>query len=492
MTEAIETSIDLRATREALRTQLIQLPEAMRNTPSKQWWFSAYRFVRRAERSLPTYPPDMQVYLGGIIGTARQMLKDEVHPSETQMLYSEEIEDRTDCLIYELSRVISAPYCEQLPETVQEQTVAITDIVKERPDVLKISDIREGARFSRAVHVQHPLTCQTYTFPLPTDDTIYYKGGIARLMLNLVADAPVSMVASEIPWNDLDVIALGDPTKSRIRAMEMGVDPDGIEMIGDSLDFIEYSLGRDVDHNQALVGAEYLVYTPDAYDAAQSGNISLTGLYMPNRALYGTDIFHRNGLFLGTPRGMMRLVKPVVEGKALSFTFHPANKYIDMAPYFLFLARKWSKKPQFPVFLQRLLAVGKAIGQVDEGEGNPIDMLENMHRQYPLFDLQAQVQSGRDVAIWKAGKIIRQVDRQFTWEFHVPGDLVIPDEELLVPATRIQLADFEENPALSEKIVSQWPAFSERSRERVEQARQDPALRSNRYFLKNDLRRRTY
>lgn len=474
---------DPREIREDVRSQISRVPDSLRSSSPNQWWLRTYRGLRRIERRSSVYPEDIQTHILGITTTARGLLRDQI--SEDGATEPETIAHTADNIINHMSRIMAEPFCRTEKPKIKEQRIGIEQIVAKRPDLLSLSTQNNGEKTQSRITVKNPKTNISYSFALPQSENVYYKGGIARLMLNILAGAPSSMIESEIPWNDLDVIAIGDSNSTRQEALALGVDPEGVEMLGQSLDFSEYCLGRDIDHNQALLGKEELIYTNAAFKSAQSGHIELTGMYMPNRALYGTDIFTYKGLALGTPRGLMRLIKPVVEGKALSFSYNPANRHVDASPYFLFLARKWSCKKNFPDLLLRAFELGKRMGQVPESESDPLAILNDMHSRYPLFDINAEMNGLRDVAIWKAGKIIRQADRELTWTFSIPSDMEIPEGELHFPSQTITLDGFKPDSILANQVKEKWEYFKESAKIRTKIALESNMPISERYFLKN-------
>ncbi len=483
-----ETHIGYTKLRKDIRDKLACVAEGLRQSPTERWLPVTYCNLERLNRAARRYPPEVQTYFHEQIGITREMLVTQFtcrNPDISIKTSPDDIAHTTESIIYEVSRQMALPFCEKATEPISHNILPISKMVAHRSDVLRLREESVSGRVNRLIDVTHHKTGQISTLKLPNTNSVLYKGGISRLMLNLVAGAPESMTDSELPWNDLDAIGVGDSNATRDEACSLGVDPEGIEMLGRELDWDEYCLGRDTDHNQTLLSSDSLHYSNDAYRAAQTGHITLNGLYMPNRALYGTDTFKYDEVYLGTPRGLMRLIKSLAEGKALSFAYHPANSNVDCAPYFLFLARKWSKKPNFPSLLQRGLQIGRLMGQVPSGDFDTYEVLDRMHARVPLFDLEAEMREPRDVAVWKGSKIIRQIDRELTWKFRFPGDLEISSEDIHSEQITVTLEKFIPDPVISRDIVDHWQDFKDKCAKRVQETRSMDIDPADRYFLRN-------
>lgn len=484
----LETSIDYAKLRKDIRGKLASVADGLRQSPPERWLPVTYCNLERLNRAADGYPSEVQTYFHEQIGIAKEMLIKQFACRNSDIPIKADPKDiahATESIIYEMSRQMALPFCEKAVNPTSHNILSISEMVAQRSDILHLREESVAGRVHRFIDIIQPNTGQISTLKLPKTDYVLYKGGISRLMLNLVAGAPTSMIDSELPWNDLDAIGIGDSNTTREEACSLGVDPEGIEMLGRDLDWDEYCLGRDTDHNQALLSRDSLHYSNEAYKSAQTGHITLNGLYMPNRALYGTDTFKYDEVDLGTPRGLMRLIKPLAESKAMSFAYHPANRHVDCAPYFLFLARKWSKKSDFPILLQRGLQIGRLIGQISDDDFDTYGILDRMHARVPLFDLEAEMREPRDVAVWKGSKIIRQVDRELTWKFKFPGDLEISNEDINSEPITITLEGFIPDPATSRDIIDHWQDFKDKCAKRVQETKSMDIDPADRYFLRN-------
>jgi len=147
--------------------------------------------------------------------------------------------------------------------------------------------------------------------------------------------------------------------------------------------------------------------------------------YVANKAIYGIDKMIIQGELIAKPRGLMRLIKAVVEGKALSFDHIPLNSLLDLGTYPLFLAKRWQNKDQFSEHLQRMFYLLKQMNQTKEGEKDIFDTLERAHQEYPYFDFDSEVRFPIEVVRWKSRKLIKQIDREMGWQFRIPTGMEI-------------------------------------------------------------------
>ncbi len=287
-------------------------------------------------------------------------------------------------------------------------------------------------------------------------------------MLDAIAKAPVSMQENEFPWHDFDALVANGRSNKKA-ALRIGVDADGIEYMGDSkLNFARYCAGRDTTQNQVCLGAEGLYYSQDAFTAAVTGHTRIENEYVANKAIYGFDKMTIQGESLAKPRGLMRLIKAVVEGKVISFHHIPLNSRFDLGTNSLFLAKRWSKKEKFPEYLQRMFFLLKQLDQTRDGELDIFDTLERAHTENSFFDFDSEVRFPIEVVKWKAKKLVKQIDREMGWTFRIPTGMEIervPGDNVPI---RISLDGFEFNFGQLD-IANKWNEFLERSRQRTRQ-----------------------
>jgi hypothetical protein len=199
---------------------------------------------------------------------------------------------------------------------------------------------------------------------------------------------------------------------------------------------------------------------------AITGHTRIENEYVANKAIYGFDKMIVQGEILAKPRGMMRLVKAVVEGKALSFDYLPLNSILDFGTHSLFLAKRWSKRDDFPEYLQRMFYLLKKMDQIRAGENNIFDTLERVHSEYPFFDFDSEVRLPIEVVRWKAQKLVKQIDREMGWQFKIPTGLeVIRTDGDNLPQ-KISLEEFVLDHQQLD-ILDRWTDFLERSRQRT-------------------------
>jgi hypothetical protein len=328
---------------------------------------------------------------------------------------------------------------------------------------------------------------------LPAKQGIGLKGGPPGAILDIIAGFPQSVLGAEFPPNDIDIIATGNEEAVRRISRIMGVDPNGVEMFSREdleIDFTLYCLGRDTTQNQVYWDARGLHYSDDAHLAAQTGGIEIIGQYIGGRAIYGIDIIYLGGIKgLVTPRGMMRQVKAVVEGKAMFYYYLLANSVIDLGIYWLVLARKWSKRDCFGDHMQKMYYLGKQMNQVQPGENNIYDVLTRVHETYPFFDFASPPMDMVGIARWKAGKLIKQADREFGWKYHIPSDIEFSREKEQLTLRSISLKGVSPSDRLGEKIMLDWQGFLARCQERTDEFYKTADDGVNRFFTISAARR---
>lgn len=301
-----------------------------------------------------------------------------------------------------------------------------------------------------------------HNFPIPPSQDILHKGGFPRVVLKILAHAPIEIIESELPPNDFDVIIRGDQERTVEQAVAMGVDADGIEKV-DDFSFPYLFKTRDIDLNATFIGKDGIVFSDGAYNAAQSGKINLEAY---DRGFYGSEFFYYQGIRLAKNRGMMRLFKTVAEKKASSFDFLPLNKQVDLGIYWLVLARKFSKKENFGELMDRLCVIGQKTGQVKEGE-SIYEVLDRVHNEYPFFDIDSAPLDEIGLAQWKTKKLFKQIDRVFREKNHIPAGIYLDRQEGDITAFEISLKGYQSDSQESERIEKEWENFLVRCRRRT-------------------------
>ena len=453
----MKTVESLAQDRIVLRTYIAEFSEAIDTLPPEHWWKSIARRLIRFERNLVNFQStELQEYLLYEISKIKQLLRDSQH---SDVNTSQEIIAYTEQQMMELSMRMAMRFEEQ-NVSIESKTVSLDHLIENHSDRIRKKDtVLNGVQIIE-LSIRHPVNEQWYTIPLPTQQHIWHKGGPARAVLNILADAPLSMQLAEFPWNDFDVITAGNPEANYKTSIAIGVDPDGVEYMGESqLNFARFALGRDTDQNQCCLGADGLHYSEVAFKAAQTGHISIVGQYIANKAIYGVDSMFMQGISLIKARGLMRLVKNVVEGKALSFDYKPVNANFDIGIYVLFLAKKWSGRANFPELLQKLYLLLQQMGQINEGETSIIEVLERAHRTYAFFDFDREIRTKEDLTQWKGRKLIKQIDRETAWIFGFPATMNLQRESTDETSIVIALPNVSYSATEADQIKLWWPTF---------------------------------
>jgi hypothetical protein len=449
--------------REFVRHQISEFPQIMEGEPDT-WWKKTAKLLINFKRDLQNNPnPEIRNYFDFQINSIFTQLRDvSLLPPPNGR---EDFASLADHMIMKFSMEIAKTF-EPKELNFKTHFLPLNEMVKNQPDRFRAETITVNERERIILFVKHPIQEGWQEIILPKERKVWHKGGPARAVLDIVAGAPISMQESEFPWHDYDaVVAKG--RKNKRAALNIGVDPDGIEYMGeDELNFPRYCAGRDTTQNQVCLGAEGLYYSDGALIAARTGHTRIESEYVANKAIYGIDKMIIQGESLAKPRGLMRLIKAVTEGKALSFDYIRLNAHFDLGTHINFLARRWSKKDHFPERLQRMFYLLKQMNQIRPDEHDIFDTLERAHKEYSFFDFDSEVHSPIQLVRWKAKKLVKQIDREMGWKFRIPTGLDIERVRGDTIPLRISLEGFTLNQKELD-IEKKWNEFLERSRERT-------------------------
>jgi hypothetical protein len=355
----------------------------------------------------------------------------------------------------------------QQPVVVQE--IAVEDVVrlfneKQKNDgtdrfALELTD--------ESLRVYSAQQDKWFDFPVPQTEDVYHKGGFPRVLLKLHAGAPPETIEAELPPNDFDIVALQDSEAAYEESKRLDIEAEGIESVKE-FDFKTLCATRDVNLNSCFVGAEKLVFTTEAFQAAQTGVISLMA---SERGLFGSEFFLSNGTILARNRGISRLMKFVAEGKAEGFWFNARNQQVEMGIYWNVLARKFGEKDGAPELCANLFDLGVQGGQIDPDQlGSFYEVVDATHEKYPFFDFHQGPQDEIGVARWILGtKFCRQIENHFREQvrLHRESSLVITEGDDVPFVIRLS-KDTERFIAPNEETHKlQWAALMDRCRERT-------------------------
>ncbi len=458
----MSTVEQLQQSREFIRRNISIFPDILENNPD-EWWRLAARKLISLREKLTNFPDEeIGAYFISQIEVFLEQLRSAIPLSPHDV---DDFASLADHLIMNFSMEMAKPF-ENIELDVKTNHMSLQELIALMPDRFKCSNKLIRSEDCVILHVKHPTQNYFQDIPLPRHKKVWHKGGPARAVLDIVANAPISMQESEFPWNDFDAI-VANKRRNKIAALNIGVDADGIEYTGeDDLDFSRYCAGRDTTQNQVCLGADGLYFSDDAYATAITGHTRIENEYVANKAIYGFDRMVIKGENLAKPRGLMRLIKAVVEGKALSFDYLPMNSNLDLGTHSLFLAKRWSKKEKFPEYLQRMHFLMRLMGQTRVGENDVFETLDRVHSQYPFFDFLSEVRTPVEVVRWKSRKLIKQIDREMGWKFQIPTNMKIQrtrgdNVPIFISLNNFHLNDNELDIAL------RWQKFLDRSTKRT-------------------------
>lgn len=464
----------LQLTRENVRKKISEFPQKLEGNP-ETWWRSSFRMIYGFGKELETnfdqkicdyFKPQVD----GLVEQLRvaSKIKIETPDGENESEKLTKFAQITDQMIMEFSMRTAQPF-EKKDIKIKSSFLPLEKIVENQPQRFKTEERLINGEPCVMLQAKHPTEESWIEIPLPKKGGLWHKGGSARIVLDIVVQAPISMQKSEFPLHDYDVV-VANGYENKKTAINIGVDADGIESMGENkLNFGRYCAGRDTTQNQICLGVEGLYYSVNAWKTATTGHTRIENEYVANKAIYGFDMITIQGERMAKPRGLMRLIKVVVEGKALSFDHIPLNSSFEMGINTLFLAKRWSssnKKEKFPERLERMFYLLKQIGQVRENESDIFDTLERAHNENPYFDFDSEVRLPIQVVRWKAKKLVKQIDREMGWKFKIPSGIKI-DRKLgdNIPQ-KVSLEGFVFNPNELD-VHSKWQEFIQRSRERT-------------------------
>jgi len=412
---------NLQESREFVRHEISDFPQIMEREP-ETWWKNTAKLLFHFRNELrDLHDSELSDYFTPQI----ENLLDKLRSASTISPNGrDDFASLADHIIMKYSMEIASPF-ENREFQIEAFHMSLNDIVNTRPERFQSQTLKVNGHECVILHVKHPTKDLWQDIPLPLKAKVWHKGGPARVVLDIIANAPLSMQESEFPWNDFDAL-VGKGLVNKKAAISIGVDADGIEYMGEKeLNFTRYCAGRDTTQNQVCLGTDGLYYSHDAFLSAVTGHTKIENEYVANKAIYGFDKMIIQGQELAKPRGMMRLVKAVVEGKALSFDYIPLNSLFDLGTNSLFLAKRWSKKEHFSENLQRMYYLLKQMNQIRPTEINIFDTLERAHHENPFFDFDSEVKFPIEVVRWKSRKLVKQIDREMGWKFRIPTGMEV-------------------------------------------------------------------
>jgi len=444
-----------------LKDLLDKTENNLKNMPPDIWWRQTVRQIFDLKKDSEQYPIEMADFIDRHGNKLLEILRDEKQHKNEEHHFSSE-NDFVSLRAMEVMHSIS----DQLEDGLAAEENKDKDIVNIMPmeAVLKSSD-RFNLKDEKTFQIYSKKQKVWIDFPLPQNPNILHKGGFPRVVLKIIAGSSDKIIESELPPNDIDVIASGDADLIVQEASQMGVDSQGIELVKDINEHALLLGSRDINLNCCFIGKDYLVYAQDALKAAQTEKIRVKG---KKRGIYGTDLFEYDKVTLIKNRGMMRMVKALIEDKASSFDFLPLNQQQEFGIYWLVLSRKSCQKENFPELMEKLYYVNKQIGQVKEGEKDIFDVLDRIHLDYPFFDFEAPQLDIQGSARWLSKKLLKQIDKVYRDAYQIGSELdLVRSEGDNIPYT-VSTEGFKYSGISKEDFMKKWDKFLKRCRRRIQ------------------------
>ncbi len=463
--------------REEFDGLLQPINDILRESPPERWWFRIVRHLKRTERSMRQYSPEVQQYLTEVLSEVYDVLNREM---EAEAETDEERADRATVVIHGIAGLIHklSPEAE-VGEVFTVTKVSLESLVEQRPGRLKITEEKVIKTGHGEIELEQPVRCisvysetrdEWYPIPLPSTQAIAHKGGAPRVLLKILAGARQATIEAELPPNDFDVIAVAHGNEKEVMAdaLAIGVDAEGVEFV-ESVDYQQYFASRDLNLNGCLLTGDKLIFSDQAEIAAQIGRLKIMA---EDRGLYGSEFFYYQGERVIKNRGMYRLIKFVAEGKAESFDFTKLNEQVDFGIYWLVLGRKLMRKPNSGVLLNNMYELAKRMGQVREGEEGVIDALDRAHTEFPFFDFDGASLDEVGLAQWLARKLSKLTNKSFRMRHHIPNGLTMERSEGDTVPYKVSLDGIVQDQEAGERTALAVEAYLERCRERTEAVRE--------------------
>ena len=265
-----------------------------------------------------------------------------------------------------------------------------------------------------------------------------YKGGVARLILKIYVYllalellprptwlthtfskedvARIEMLlGAEVPLTDKDIVTGFAGDEMWEVSQELGVDPDGVEKM-QPFGVVRYMNSRDIDMNQVLLTKLTLFFTVQAFTSVVTGVINSAGRA---RTIFGVDTFRYMKQRFHTNKILHRLVKNVVEGKAVSFQLPTYNRYVMIGIYWLVLIRRMVGKTDQNLKIAKIWSCALQMGQTKAK--TPQAFIKELVAVYPEFSFRKN-QTIEDIARWILGKFTVSAFRHLKVKFGVNPD----------------------------------------------------------------------
>lgn len=388
---------------------LLGIQEILQTDTPDRWLLKTVTYIKRATRSLEKDSPAalfFQRYGDDILRLIKECTVATDSGADNE---DERIAMRTQRLLVDIRSLIEfGTDHEQIPM----EKMDWREILERCGERCQLKEI-QGQRTLRV----RSASGTWYEFPVPTVKNLAHKGGICRLLLKLALNAPANLIEAELPLNDFDVVGVVEDPMVREEAIRLGLAAEGIEPASNALNFSELAAGRDVDLNQIFLDHQGLSFSAAAREACLSGMIHLP---TPDKGMFNSALIPLEDGALASEWGMQRLMKFVVEGKANSFLFTPLNRQIDMGPFLITLAQKFSARSNGEELLRKMFSVANQMGQVRVGEEKMADVLQRVgNGESPSPKKNEHDYTQLHFVRWYIKRILRSINRVFREEMGI-------------------------------------------------------------------------
>ena len=343
----------------------------------------------------------------------------------------------------------------------------------------------------------------SYVYRIPLLHEVYYKGGVSRILLKLVALSEIDEndpirtsllknLHAEFPLNDFDMCLGREAAINQVMELTGEKDISGYDRYRKGFDINKFLRDRDCSINSAILSGRGLHFSTVGLESAKTGN---SFSMKSDQGIFGDDAIRRESVDYATTRTLERGTKFLIEGKITTMEVLRGDLKIHMGISTLCSACRWLKKDKnaqvgelSPYYFFRQQILLKKLGQYhtyrDELTRYTFDnpeiaefpdilrYLDMLHSKFPFFDLQMQ-SDPQGILLWGVRKVMTRLVKDFKHEYGFTVPLNFHPRESDTEVIKFDLdqsmPDEESEMATKRAIAEFLPVFIERAKERYAQ-----------------------
>ncbi len=446
---------------EEYRNFIAGISEIIETATPSQWWRQLYRYLRSAEKEIDTFSPALQTLLRDNLEEVYQSMFQErdaaampTDQNEREAYCALEAQKVLNLLAVRMSFSRSAQRVENFVLNFK-----FLDELAGDYEGFKIEIASSGEGERKMLRIYSEAQAKWFAFGIPASDTMWHKGGLPRVLVKILAGSAREIIEAELPPRDIDLITTEEARAAFPEATALGVDDlKDVEFI-DAFDIKDIFESRDFDLNEALLGKDGLQYSEAALAAAKTGHVNL---HTTSRGIYENKTITYEGVELAKRASMARMIKIVVEGKALSFDWLPLNGQIDLGKHWIYLARRFAKRKDRGDLLRKLYFIGTEMGQVRDDEKDVFAVLDRVHAENPELEIQGKSFDQIDLTRWKSRRFLAKLEQDFSEHHQLKTGMQLVRQQGDTVSKQISLAGYERSPEEEKRVDQEWQNFIQR------------------------------